>query len=62
MASSAPELSARAQEIVTAARELLEAEGPLRLLDPPRIDRTAVVRMAMASAASRETSEGLGSA
>ena len=28
MASSAPELSARAQEIVTAARELLEAEGP----------------------------------
>jgi AcrR family transcriptional regulator len=28
MASSAPELSLRAQEIVAAARELLEAEGP----------------------------------
>lgn len=41
---------------------LLEAEGPLRLLDPPRIDRPAVLRMTMASAASRETSEGLGSA
>lgn len=41
---------------------LLEAEGPLRLLDPPRVDRPAVVRMATASAASLETSEGLDSA
>ena len=41
---------------------LLEAEGPLRLLDPPRVDRPAVVRVAMASTASRETSDGLSSA
>ncbi len=27
---------------------LLEAEGPLRLLDPPVVDRRAVVRLACA--------------
>jgi GNAT superfamily N-acetyltransferase len=41
---------------------LLEAEGPLRLLDPPRVDRPAVVRVAMASTAPRESSDGLSSA
>jgi RimJ/RimL family protein N-acetyltransferase len=30
----------------------LEGEGPLRLLDPPRVDRPAVVRLAMAAAES----------
>ena len=41
---------------------LLDADGPLRLLDPPRVDRPAIVRMAMASTTSPQSSEGLDSA
>jgi GNAT superfamily N-acetyltransferase len=40
---------------------LLEADGALRLLDPPRVDRPAVVRLAMASTAPPESLDGLSS-
>lgn len=33
---------------------LLEGEGPLRLMDPPRVDRAAVVRVALAPPASSD--------
>jgi GNAT superfamily N-acetyltransferase len=41
---------------------VLEAEGPLRLLDRPRVDRPAVVRLALGTSGTRATSGGSHSA